>query len=264
MTMNKASSPAPALVLIPTYNELTNLPIIIGAVQSSAPDVHVLIIDDNSPDGTGELADRIAAQDERLHVLHRTEKNGLGAAYLAGFGWGLEQGYPVLIEMDADGSHPAETLPALISAVSEPGAFDLAIGSRWVTGGRVVNWPKSREFISKSGNFYAEFWLHTGVKDATAGFRAFRADVLRNIHLETVISQGYCFQIDMTLRVLDAGYTITEIPIEFREREHGVSKMSKGIVFEAMWKVTQWGIGHIFNPRRKRVKAAMAERAALG
>lgn len=253
-----------ALVLIPTYNERENLPTVVTAIRATVPGADILVLDDNSPDGTGALADDLAGKDDHLHVMHRTEKNGLGDAYLAGFAWGLERGYDVLIEMDADGSHPASALPAMIDAVSAPNTYGLAIGSRWVAGGSVVNWPKSRLWISKAGNAYSEFMLHLGVKDATGGFRAFRADVLRNLHLENVQSHGYCFQIDMTIRVEDAGYTITEIPIEFREREHGVSKMSKGIVFEAMWKVTQWGIGHIFNPRRKRVKAAMAERAAVG
>ncbi len=230
------------LVIIPTYNEVENLPIIVSTVRASTPEAELLIVDDASPDGTGTLADELALEDSHIHVLHRTEKTGLGDAYLAGFAWGLERDFDVLVEMDADGSHPATRLPALISALDAPAHPGLAIGSRWVSGGSVVNWAKHRLWLSRGGNTYVRTMLGISTKDATAGFRAFRADVLRNIHLEDVHSHGYCFQVDLTLRVLDAGYGIVELPIEFREREQGTSKMSSGIVIEAMARVTLWGI----------------------
>ncbi len=234
------------VVIIPTYNELETLPEAVKAVRSAVPDANILIVDDNSPDGTGATADALARVDPFVHVLHRAEKTGLGDAYLAGFDWALEHGFEIIVEMDADGSHPADRLGALIGAVSEPtvpGAHypGLAIGSRWVKGGSVVNWPARRLFLSRGANTYARIALDIDVKDSTAGFRAFRAEVLRGIHLEEVNSHGYCFQIDLTLRVLDAGYTVVELPIEFKERETGESKMSKNIVMEAMKAVTTWG-----------------------
>ena len=234
------------VVIIPTYNELETLPEAVKAVRSAVPDANILIVDDNSPDGTGATADALARVDPFVHVLHRAEKTGLGDAYLAGFDWALEHGFEIIVEMDADGSHPADRLSALIGAVSEPtvpGAHypGLAIGSRWVKGGSVVNWPARRLFLSRGANTYARIALNIDVKDSTAGFRAFRAEVLRGIHLEEVNSHGYCFQIDLTLRVLDAGYTVVELPIEFKERETGESKMSKNIVMEAMKAVTTWG-----------------------
>ena len=234
------------VVIIPTYNELHSLSEAVKAVRSAVPDANILIVDDNSPDGTGATADALARVDPFVHVLHRKEKTGLGDAYLAGFDWALEHGFEIIVEMDADGSHPADRLGALIGAVSEPtvpGAHypGLAIGSRWVKGGSVVNWPARRLFLSRGANTYARIALNIDVKDSTAGFRAFRAEVLRGIHLEQVNSHGYCFQIDLTLRVLDAGYTVVELPIEFKERETGESKMSKNIVMEAMKAVTTWG-----------------------
>lgn len=235
-----------SLVIIPTYNELENLPIVLGDIFSSVPDTHVLIVDDNSPDGTGKLADHLSSSNKQVFVLHRKEKNGLGPAYLEGFRWGLDAGYPVIVEMDADGSHPASVLPGLIRAVSSSGSADLAIGSRWVNGGSVVNWPKIREFISRGGSLYARLMLNLKVKDATAGFRAFNSKVLKSINLDQVDSQGYCFQIDLTRRTQAAGFKIIEIPIEFKERELGVSKMSGSIVLEAMFQVTKWGLLRIF------------------
>lgn len=236
------------LILIPTYNEIDNLPVIVRHVRSAVPSAEILIIDDGSPDGTGQLADEMMREDSQLHVMHRTVKNGLGDAYIAGFTWGLNHGYDILVEMDADGSHPAESLSALIASVTPTSAHSLAttpglaIGSRWIEGGSVVNWPLHRLVLSRGGNTYARAMLGLAVKDATAGFRAFRADVLRTIHFEDVHSHGYCFQIDMTLRVSDAGFTIVEVPIEFRERTLGESKMSQAIVLEAMSKVTVWGV----------------------
>lgn len=233
------------LVIIPTYNELENLPIILGRLFEAAPEVNVLIMDDNSPDGTGQLADDIAASDQRVSAQHRTGKLGLGSAYLQGFEWGLEQGFDRLVEMDADGSHPPSALPALIEA-SRRGDTGLVIGSRWVKGGSVVNWPKRREILSRGANLYARLMLGIKVKDATAGFRVYRADVLRSLELTSIESKGYCFQIDMTLRTLDAGVRVVELPIEFREREIGESKMSGAVIGEAMTKVTAWGFQRRF------------------
>lgn len=235
-----------SLVIIPTYNEVLNITSAVSAVRSAVPAANVLIVDDNSPDGTGATADALAAGDPFVHVLHRPAKSGLGDAYLAGFAWGMERGFEILVEMDADGSHPADRLDALIGAVSAPtlpGAHypGLAIGSRWVKGGSVVNWPAHRLFLSRGANWYTRAMLGIQVQDSTAGFRAFRTEVLQNIHLDEVNSHGYCFQIDLTLRVLDAGYTVVELPIEFTERVTGESKMSKNIVVEAMRQVTSWG-----------------------
>ena len=229
--------PGRVLVIIPTYNERENVGWIVPAVLAAAP-VEVLIADDNSPDGTGRLADRLADDDARVHVLHRPGKQGLGAAYLAGFAWGLERGYDVLVEMDADGSHRPQDLPRLLAALADA---DLVLGSRWVPGGSVVNWPKSREWLSRGGNSYARRMLKIPLSDATGGFRAFRADTLRAIDLATVDSQGYIFQVDLAYRALERGLRVVEVPIVFVEREHGSSKMSRSIVGEAMWRVTVWG-----------------------
>ncbi|MBL8928943.1 MAG: polyprenol monophosphomannose synthase [Kineosporiaceae bacterium] len=228
------------LVIIPTYDERQNLPTIVRRVRQSAPEAHVLVADDNSPDGTGVLADGMAVADDHLHVLHRPAKQGLGAAYLDGFRWGIEHGFDVLIEFDADGSHPPERLPAVLERI-EAGA-DLVIGSRWVAGGSVVNWPRSRQLLSQGGNLYTRLALGIPVRDATAGFRAFRAEALGRMRLEDVQSQGYCFQVDLTWRAVQAGLRIEEVPITFVEREHGTSKMSRAIVLEALWRVTQWGV----------------------
>ena len=229
---------AGVLVVVPTYNEVLNVESTVRRVRSAIPHGDVLVVDDASPDGTGEAADRLAAADDRVHVLHRMQKQGLGAAYLAGFGWGLSRGYRVLVEMDADGSHRPEQLPDLLAALA---SADLVIGSRWVPGGRVANWPKRRELLSRGANTYVRAALRLGVRDATAGFRAFRRETLERIDLNGVQSQGYCFQIDLTRRAVAAGCRVVEVPIEFVEREHGVSKMSGEIVREALWRVTVWG-----------------------
>jgi dolichol-phosphate mannosyltransferase len=244
------------LVIVPTYNERENLPVITSKIRAAAPEADILVADDNSPDGTGDLADELAAADSHIRVLHRPGKQGLGAAYLAGFAWGLAEGYDILIEMDADGSHPADRLPVLIQKVRE--GADLAIGSRWVRGGEVVNWPRSREILSRGGNFYTRLMLSMPIHDATAGFRAFRRTTLERIDLAGVTSQGYCFQVDLGWRVVRAGLKVVEIPIVFAERELGTSKMSGSIVREALWRVTVWAahyrkeqIGRLFS-RRKR------------
>jgi dolichol-phosphate mannosyltransferase len=227
------------IIVIPTYNERQNLEIIAGRIRESVPDADVLVVDDNSPDGTGDLADKLSEADSRVHVMHRTEKAGLGRAYVAGFTWALERGYDAIVEMDADGSHRPEDLPRLLTAIS---GADAVIGSRYVPGGTVVNWPKSREFLSRGANIYNRMMLGISVKDATGGFRVYRAATLRKLNLNNIESAGYCFQIDMTLRVLQAGLKLTEVPITFVERERGSSKMSNAVIREAFFRVAQWGI----------------------
>jgi dolichol-phosphate mannosyltransferase len=236
-----SGSQGPTLVIIPTYNESENLEWIVGRVRAAVPSAHVLVADDNSPDGTGTLADQLAATDSQVHVLHRPGKEGLGAAYLAGFEWGLARGYDVLVEMDADGSHQPEQLPSLLDALSDA---DLVLGSRWVRGGKVVNWPKSREVLSRGGNLWTRISLGIPLKDATGGYRAFRRETLEGLGLEDVASAGYCFQVDLAWRALKAGFTVKEVPITFVERERGDSKMSRKIVIEALVLTTAWGIAH--------------------
>ena len=229
------------LTIIPTYNEIESLPKTLARLRTAVPDSDVLIADDNSPDGTGAYADEIAAKDPQVHVLHRRGKEGLGAAYIAGFRWGLERGYDILVEMDADGSHRPEELPRLLEA-SKAGA-DLVIGSRWVSGGSVVNWPLRRKLLSRAGSTYSRLMLGISVRDITAGYRAFRRSTLEKLDLGAVESVGYGFQVDMTFRVARLGLRITEVPITFVEREFGASKMSGNIVVEAMTNVTRWGLG---------------------
>jgi len=237
------------VVIIPTYNERENLDPIVARVRTSVPEADVLVVDDNSPDGTGELADKLAAGDQQVSVLHRPGKGGLGAAYIAGFGWALERDYAAMIEMDADGSHQPEDLPRLLSALEDA---DAVIGSRWVPGGTVRNWPKSREFLSRGANTYARLMLRVPIHDTTAGYRAYRAETLRAIGLDTVRSQGYCFQIDLTLRAINAGLTVTEVPITFIDRARGASKMSRAVMAEAFWRVAQWGVASRLHRRRRR------------
>jgi dolichol-phosphate mannosyltransferase len=210
-------------------------------VHAALPDVHVLIVDDSSPDGTGELADEMSLADpDRVHVMHRTAKDGLGAAYLAGFAWGRARQYTVLVEMDADGSHAPEQLHRLLDAV-DAGA-DLAIGSRYVDGGVVLNWPRRRKLLSRGANVYSRILLGSQVNDMTAGYRAYRREVLEKLDLAAVESKGYCFQIDLTWRTINAGFAIVEVPITFVERELGVSKMSGSNMAEAVIKIAQWGV----------------------
>jgi dolichol-phosphate mannosyltransferase len=227
------------VIVMPTYNERQNLEGMASRVQESVPDAHLLVVDDNSPDGTGDLADKLAEADSRVHVMHRTEKAGLGRAYVAGFGWALENGYDLIVEMDADGSHRPEDLPKLLA---EAERSDAVIGSRYVPGGTVVNWPRSREILSRGANVYNRLMLGVRIKDATGGYRVYRAETLRKIDLTSIDSAGYCFQIDMTLRVLQAGLVLTEVPITFVERELGASKMSNAVIVEAFTRVAQWGI----------------------
>ncbi len=244
-------TPGRVLVIVPTYNERENLPLITRRLREALPDVHLLVADDNSPDGTGRIADELAEADDHVHVLHRTSKQGLGAAYIAGFRWGLAEGYDVLVEMDADGSHQPEELHKLLDAVTD--GADLSIGSRWVPGGKTVNWPFSRELLSRGANTYVRLVLGIPVRDATAGFRAYRAATLEKIGLDDVESQGYCFQVDLTLRTVRQGLRVTETPITFVERTVGSSKMSRKIIFEAFWRIAVWGVagfGDRFRPRR--------------
>jgi len=226
------------LVVIPTYNEADNIKIIVDRVRRAVPQVDILVADDNSPDGTGRIADELTAGDERVHVLHRPGKQGLGAAYVAGFGWAREHGYEAVVEMDADGSHAPEELPRLLDALSEA---DAVLGSRYVPGGTVVNWPTSRMLISRSGNLYVRIALGMPFRDATGGYRAYRMPVLDKMEIDSVSSQGYCFQVDLAWRAYRQGFRVTEVPITFADRERGASKMSQSIVREAFWRVTIWG-----------------------
>jgi dolichol-phosphate mannosyltransferase len=228
------------LTIIPTYNELESLPKTLGRLRAAVPASDVLVVDDNSPDGTGQLADSIAAEDSQVHVLHRKGKEGLGAAYIAGFKWGMAAGYDVLVEMDADGSHQPEQLPLLLEAIND--GADLAMGSRWVPGGGTVNWPLYRQAISRTGSTYARLMLGLKIKDITGGYRAFRRSTLEALKLDQVESVGYGFQVDLAWRVAKLGLKIVERPITFVERELGASKMSGNIVVEAMINVTKWGL----------------------
>ena len=223
-----------ACVILPTYNERENLPQIVPAILAAAPDIDVLVIDDNSPDGTGALADELAARQPRLHVLHRSRKEGLGRAYLAGFAQALARGYGRIVEMDADFSHDPAALPGLLEASK---TADLVLGSRYVAGGGTVNWGLGRRLLSKGGSLYARTILGLPIRDLTGGFKCFRRDVLESIDLESVRSSGYAFQIELTYRAVKRGFTVREIPIVFADRRVGKSKMSRAIVAEALWMV---------------------------
>jgi dolichol-phosphate mannosyltransferase len=227
------------LVVIPTYNEADNIRIIVDRVRRAAPAVDVLIADDNSPDGTGAIADEMAAADAQVQVLHRPGKQGLGMAYIAGFGWARERGYDAVVEMDADGSHAPEELPRLLDAARDA---DVVIGSRWVSGGKVVNWPMRRLLLSRGASLYTRIAMGLPVRDTTAGYRVYRMPVLDKLELDQVASQGYCFQIDLGWRAYRHGFRIVEVPITFTERERGASKMSSNIMREALWRVTAWGV----------------------
>lgn len=241
------------VMVLPTYDEAANLAWIVGRLHAAEPDVDVLVVDDQSPDGTGAIADGLAAADPRVHVLHRSAKGGLGAAYLAGFAWALERDYDVIGEMDADGSHQPEQLHRLVAAL--PGA-DLVIGSRWVPGGSVVNWPLHREALSRGGNLYVRLLLGIEVRDATAGFRLFRRSTLEKIDLDQVRSTGYVFQTDLVTRTLHAGLVVREVPIEFVERVRGESKMSGAVASESLRRITAWGL----RERRDQARRALRRR----
>jgi dolichol-phosphate mannosyltransferase len=227
------------LIVIPTYDERENLRPIIDRVRAAVPTADVLVVDDDSPDGTGDLADHIAATDPHVTVLHRTTKAGLGAAYLHGFAVALDRGYDVIGELDADGSHQPEQLPELLSALT---TADLVIGSRWVPGGSVVNWPLSRRVLSIGGNLYARLLLGIPLRDITAGYRLFRRTTLESIDLHSVESAGYIFQTDLAFRTVRAGLRVVEVPIEFVERVRGESKMSPDVAIESLRRITTWGL----------------------
>jgi len=235
------------VVVIPTYNEADNLAWIVGRLRTAVPEVDVLVVDDGSPDGTGAIANELARADTQVSVVHRTVKAGLGAAYLHGFSVALGRGYDVVGEMDADGSHQPEQLPLLLAALEDA---DLVIGSRWVRGGRVVNWPLSRKLLSVGGNLYARVLLGIAVRDVTAGYRLFRRSTLEVIDLAGVESSGYCFQVDLAWRTTKAGQRVVEVPIEFVERVRGESKMNRGVATESLRRITGWGIAE----RRRQVR----------
>jgi dolichol-phosphate mannosyltransferase len=237
------------LVVVPTYNEAENIEPLVMSTLKAAPDADLLIVDDNSPDGTGEIGARMANRLEAVHILHRPEKQGLGSAYVEGFNWALNRGYPAIVQMDADGSHGPDEVPKLLKALD---LADVALGSRWVPGGRAENWPRRRALLSRSGNAYVRHALGLPLRDATGGFRAYRRRALEQLELEQVASKGYCFQVDVADRAVDAGMSAVEVPITFHERKRGRSKMSPAIIVEAFLRVTGW----IFTRR--------ARRAALG
>jgi len=237
-------------MIMPTYNEAANLEWIVGRLRVAHPDVDVIVVDDGSPDGTGALADGLAAGDAQVRVVHRSEKVGLGAAYLHGFAVALDAGYDVIGEMDADGSHQPEQLHRLLTALEDA---DLVIGSRWVPGGSVVNWPFQREALSRGGNLYVRLLLGMTVKDATAGYRLFRSTTLEKIDLASVRSTGYVFQTEMAYRTLQAGLRVREVPIEFVERVRGDSKMSGAVARESLRRITVWG----FTVRARQVRRAV-------
>jgi dolichol-phosphate mannosyltransferase len=227
------------LVVIPTYNEADNVRPIVERVRRAVPSVDILVADDSSPDGTGAIADELAAADDQVHVLHRPGKRGLGSAYVAGFRWARERGYDAVVEMDADGSHAPEELPRLLDALRDA---DAVLGSRWVPGGAVLNWPVHRLLLSRGGNLYTRLALGMPFRDATGGYRAYRTPLLDKVDVESVASQGYCFQVDLAWRAYRNGLRVVEVPITFAERERGASKMSSAVVREALWRVSLWGL----------------------
>ena len=229
-------------VLVPTYQELHTLASIVHRIFEHNPEVHVLVIDDNSPDGTGKLADQLKAKYSNLEVLHRKSKYGLGAAYIDGFNNSINE-FDVLVEMDADGSHDPQDLVTILKEIDN---YDCVLGSRWVPGGKVINWPKSREILSRGGNSYARLMLGIDIGDATGGFRAYKTTALKQLDLSDIDSQGYCFQVDMVRRLLKKGFKIKEVPITFTERTIGTSKMSRNIVLEAFLKIGIWGLQRVF------------------
>jgi dolichol-phosphate mannosyltransferase len=249
--MSDRDAIARVLVVVPTYDEAQTIRSAVDGVRAAVPDAEILVVDDGSPDGTGEIADALAARDGHVHVLHRERKEGLGRAYVAGFRWGLERGYGTLVEMDADGSHRPRDLPVLLSALVHA---DLVLGSRYVPGGRVVNWPRRREVLSRGGNLYTRLALGVPLRDVTGGFRAYRAAALRSLDLSEVSSQGYCFQVDLAWRMVQAGMRVVEVPITFVERVEGTSKMSGAIVREALWQVTRWGMDRRVDRLRQAVR----------
>jgi dolichol-phosphate mannosyltransferase len=250
------------LVIVPTYNEAENLEGILVRLADSVPEADALVVDDGSPDGTGELADKLAARNPGVHVLHRTAKEGLGRAYVAGFRWAREQGYDVLVEMDADGSHAPEQLPRILAALE---SADLVLGSRYVPGGAVTDWPLHRLLLSRAGNRYTRWALRLPLNDATGGFRAARAELIDRLPFDDVASEGYCFQVDWAWRAVRAGARVAEVPITFTERTLGRSKMSGSIVGEALVRVTGWGLrDRLADHLPGRVRRPVPARTRLG
>jgi dolichol-phosphate mannosyltransferase len=244
------------LVLIPTYNEAENVTDVVARVRAAVPSVEIMILDDNSPDDTGQVADEIAAADPAVHVMRRPGKQGLGAAYIAGFRWALDRGYDGVVEMDADGSHAPEELPRLLELLADA---DVVFGSRWVRGGRVVNWPLHRRILSRGANLYTRLALGVPIRDATGGYRAFRTLVLEKLEVDTASAQGYAFQVELALRAYRSGCRVVEVPITFTERSGGGNGMSGSVVREAVWRVTAWGVrarlaavSRLIGARRKR------------
>jgi dolichol-phosphate mannosyltransferase len=237
-----------ALVVIPTYNEAENILAIVDAVAAAVPEASVLVVDDGSPDGTAKLVEEAAAVNPRLHLVQREGKQGLGPAYINGFRWGLAHGFDFLIEMDADFSHDPAAIPDLLDAIAD---CDVAVGSRYIRDGGVEGWSRGRHLLSQGGNVYARAVLGFGVKDSTSGFRCYRRSVLEAIPLGEVRSSGYAFQIDMSYRAWKLGFRIREVPITFRERSRGASKMSKAIVGEALVAVARWGLADLVRRRRR-------------
>ncbi|HEY0699490.1 MAG TPA: polyprenol monophosphomannose synthase [Micromonospora sp.] len=246
------------LVVIPTYNEAANVTSVVSRVLVAQPRVQVLVVDDNSPDGTGGLADSLADADGRVHVLHRAAKQGLGAAYVAGFGWAADHGFDAVVQMDADGSHAPEELGRLLAAARDA---DVAIGSRWTAGGRVVDWPWHRLLLSRCGNAYTRVVLGVPVADATGGYRVYRVPALERIGFRSVSSQGYCFQVELSWRAHRAGLRAVEVPITFAQRRSGQSKMSPLIVAEALWRVTLWAVRDRRTGLRRRWSGAVSGQA---
>lgn len=244
-----ASSQAQTLVIVPTYNEIESLVSMIGRLRQSVPAADVLIVDDGSPDGTGDLADSLASTDAHIQVLHRASKGGLGRAYLAGFARAIDEGYTYAVEIDADGSHDPAELPAMLELAR--GGADLVIGSRWVAGGAVRNWPWLRQAISRSGNAYSRWVLRSRIRDITAGFRVYRISALKHLEFADVASQGYCFQVELAWRLERSGHQVQEHPITFVERATGRSKMHLGIVIEALFRVTAWGVAAALKPGKR-------------
>lgn len=230
-----------ALVIVPTFNERESLGTVLTTILRVDPQIHVLVVDDNSPDGTGQLAEEFAREHPTVHVIHRSTKLGLGPAYIEGFRWAFDRDYDWLVQIDADGSHDPRVIPTLLGVARGIDA-DLVLGSRWVTGGRVDGWSVARQLVSRIGNTFARFALRSRIRDLTAGFRVLRVATLRQLHLETIASSGYCFQIEIADRVEQLGGTIIEHPITFIERAAGTSKMHLGIVLEALARISQWGL----------------------
>lgn len=229
-----------ALVIVPTFNESESVIGVLDRLEASGADVDVLVVDDGSPDGTGELVEDYARTHPDVHVLHRPVKDGLGHAYIAGFTWAFERGYDWIVEMDADGSHDPAVVPTLL-AIARGSSADLVIGSRWVPGGSVDGWSRVRRFLSRAGNAYARFALRSSIRDLTAGFRVLNRSTLESLTVESLTSSGYCFQIEVAHRIEQRGGTVIEHPIRFVERAHGQSKMHGRIVFEALLRITVWG-----------------------